>query len=96
MRSTTVSLAVTQPTPTEVEMEQEKVPRYERNIRPLFRDKDVKSMSFALDLSAYADVRANADRIVAAVAGGTMPCDGRWPEERVALFRRWMDAGCPA
>jgi hypothetical protein len=77
-------------------MEQEKVPGYERDIRPLFRDKDVKSMSFALDLSAYADVRTHADRIVAAVAGGTMPCDGRWPEERVALFRRWMGAGCPA
>jgi hypothetical protein len=80
----------------EVEMEHEKAVEYERDIRSLFRDKDVESMSFALDLSAYADVRANADRIVAAVAAGTMPCDGRWPEERVALFRRWMDAGCPA
>ena len=77
-------------------MEQEETVGFERDIRSLFRDKDVESMSFVLDLSAYADVRVNADRIVAAVAGGTMPCDGRWPEERVALFRRWMDAGCPA
>ena len=77
-------------------MEQEEAVGFERDIRSLFRDKDVESMSFVLDLSAYADVRVNADRIVAAVAGGTMPCDGRWPEERVALFRRWMDAGCPA
>ncbi len=77
-------------------MEQEEAVGFELDIRSLFRDKDVQSMSFALDLSAYADVRANADRIVAAVAGGTMPCDGRWPEERVALFRRWMDAGFPA
>lgn len=77
-------------------MQQEQAVGFERDIRSLFRDKDVESMSFVLDLSAYADVRVNADRIVAAVAGGTMPCDGRWPEERVALFRRWMDAGCPA
>ncbi len=77
-------------------MQQEQAVGFERDIRSLFRDKDVESMSFVLDLSAYADVRVNANRIVAAVAGGTMPCDGRWPEERVALFRRWMDAGCPA
>jgi hypothetical protein len=40
----------------EVEMEQAKVVGYEHDIRPLFRDKDIESMSFALDLSAYADV----------------------------------------
>jgi len=76
-------------------MEQEAV-GFERDIRPLFRDKDIDSMSSVFDLSAYDDVRANAARILAAVTGGTMPCDGRWPEERVALFRRWLDAGCPA
>ena len=27
---------------------------------------------------------------------GTMPCDGAWPAERVAVFRRWIDAGTPA
>jgi hypothetical protein len=26
----------------------------------------------------------------------TMPCDGAWPAERVAVFRRWIDAGKPA
>jgi hypothetical protein len=69
---------------------------FEADIRPLFRDKDITAMSFAIDLSAYDDVRANAARIIAAVAGGTMPCDGRWPEDRVALFRSWIDAGCRA
>jgi hypothetical protein len=68
---------------------------FERDIRPLFRDKDVQSMSSAFDLSSDEDVRANADKILAAVAGGSMPCDGRWPAERVELFRRWVDAGCP-
>lgn len=69
---------------------------FERNIRPLFRDKDVQSMSSAFDLSSYDDVRANADRILAAVANGSMPCDGPWPAERVQLFHGWVDAGCPA
>jgi hypothetical protein len=69
---------------------------FERDIRPLFRDKDVQSMSSAFDLSSYDDVRGNADKILAAVAGGSMPCDGPWPDERVELLREWVDAGCPA
>jgi hypothetical protein len=79
----------------EVEMHQNAV-GFERDIRPLFRDKDVQSMSSAFDLSSYDDVRANADKILAAVAGGSMPCDGAWPDERVELFRGWVDGGCPA
>ncbi len=70
-------------------------PAFEHDIRPLFREQDITAMAGVFDLSAYADVRANADRILAAVAAGTMPCDGRWREEQVALFRSWTDAGCP-
>jgi hypothetical protein len=69
---------------------------FEQDILPLFRDKDVQSMSSAFDLSSYEDVRDNADRILAAVADGAMPCDGAWPDERVELFREWVDGGCPA
>jgi hypothetical protein len=29
------------------------------------------------------------------VADGSMPPDEPWPVERVALFKQWMDAGCP-
>ncbi len=68
---------------------------YESDIRPLFREKDVNSMSKAFDLASYDDVRANADKILGVLSAGTMPCDGRWPQERVELFRRWVDAGCP-
>jgi hypothetical protein len=60
---------------------------FERDIRPLFRDKDIQSMSSAFDLSSYQDVRANADKILATVANGAMPCDGRWPAEQVESFR---------
>jgi hypothetical protein len=76
-------------------MEQEAV-GYQRDIRPLFREKDVTSMAKAFDLASYNDVRANADAILARVANGSMPCDGPWPSERVELFRSWVGAGCPA
>jgi hypothetical protein len=78
----------------EVDMAQQV--RFESDIRPLFRVKDVQSMSAKFDLSSYDDVKASAQPILAAVAGGSMPCDGAWPAERVALFREWVDAGCPA
>lgn len=76
-------------------MEEEAV-AYGRDIRPLFREKDVSSMSFAFDLRSYDDVRANANGILAKLSNGSMPCDGAWPEEKVELFRSWVDAGCPA
>jgi hypothetical protein len=76
-------------------MEQEAV-GYECDIRPLFREKDVSSMSKAFDLASYEDVRAHSNAILAKVAEGSMPCDGPWPQQRVELFRSWVDAGCPA
>jgi hypothetical protein len=76
-------------------MEREAV-GYERDIRPLFREKDVSAMSRAFDLASYNDVRANANAILAKVADGSMPCDDAWPQEQVELFRSWVDAGCPA
>src|SRR5262249_49526636 len=36
---------------------------YQQDIRGLFRDRDIQSMSFAFDLSSYDDVRANAEAI---------------------------------
>ena len=69
---------------------------YQGDIRPLFRETDVSSMSMAFDLASYNDVRGNADRILEKLADGSMPCDGPWPQERVELFRGWVDAGCPA
>jgi hypothetical protein len=68
---------------------------YEHDIRPLFRDRDIQSMSFAFDLSSYDDVRANADAIYERLAAGSMPCDSRWPAEQVERFRTWIDNGTP-
>jgi hypothetical protein len=71
-------------------------PGFEKDIRPLFRPKDVESMMSRFDLSSYEDVRANAAAIQAAVAGGKMPCDETWPADRVSLFGAWVEAGYPA
>jgi CDGSH-type Zn-finger protein/truncated hemoglobin YjbI len=65
------------------------------HIRPLFRDRDRRSMSFAFDLWEHSQVAAHADAILGRLSGGTMPCDGAWPPERVEVFRRWVQAGAP-
>ena len=68
-------------------------PSFARDIRPLFRPDDREAMEFAFDLHAYEDVRENAAGILERLEDGSMPCDGEWPEERIALFRAWMDEG---
>ena len=63
------------------------------DIRPLFRDRDVKSMEFAFDLASYDDVRTHGEAIYGRVAAGTMPCDGARPDYDVQRFRSWLDSG---
>jgi CDGSH-type Zn-finger protein/truncated hemoglobin YjbI len=65
------------------------------NIKPLFREHDRQSMSFAFDLWSYGDVRAHAAGILERLENGTMPCDGAWPAERVEVFKRWSESGFP-
>jgi CDGSH-type Zn-finger protein/truncated hemoglobin YjbI len=66
---------------------------FERHIKPLFRERDRKSMKFAFDLWSYADVRDNAPAILERVKAGTMPCDGEWPSDWVEVFERWTQTG---
>lgn len=68
-------------------------PSFEDDIKPLFRQKDQRSMKSSFDLWEYEDVKANATAILEVVEAGDMPCDGAWPEEHVELFRRWTEAG---
>jgi hypothetical protein len=70
-------------------------PSYARDIRPLFRESDRESMKFAIDLWDYHDVCIHAKDILERLAEGAMPCDGEWPEEQIAQFRRWVEAGMP-
>jgi hypothetical protein len=69
---------------------------FARDIRPLFRTKDLESMRSTFDLSDYADVVEHADAILAALRSGTMPCDGAWPSAKVQMFQTWVEAGKPA
>jgi hypothetical protein len=48
------------------------------------------------DLWAREDVMEHWQAILERLENRSMPCDQAWPEERVALFRRWADAGMPA
>jgi hypothetical protein len=69
---------------------------FEREIRPLFREGDRESMRQAFDLWSYDDVVRNRDAILERLRDGTMPCDGAWPDEQVAVFQEWLQAGKPA
>jgi hypothetical protein len=66
---------------------------FAQDIRPLFTDRDIGSMSGSFDLSSYDDVRANAEPIYERLADGSMPCYGAWPESDVQRFRTWIDGG---
>jgi truncated hemoglobin YjbI len=66
------------------------------HIKPLFREGDRRSMSFAFDLWDRDDVSAHADAILGRLRDGSMPCDGAWPADRVAVFARWVESGMAA
>ena len=70
-------------------------PSFAADIRPLFRDTDVAMMQDWFDLSIHAEVKENADLILERVEDGSMPCDGGWLDEHIALFRAWKESGCP-
>jgi len=69
------------------------MPSFARDIRPLFRDKDVEEMSFAFDLSKYDDVKTNASSIYDRLRDGSMPCDEAWSDDQISLFERWIQEG---
>jgi hypothetical protein len=69
---------------------------FDDDIKRLFRESDRNAMRFAFDLWSVDDVSTHADAILERLEAGTMPCDGAWPAERIADFRRWVDAGKPA
>ena len=66
---------------------------YAADIKPLFRERDRSSMSFAFDLWSYDDVSEHADRILERLSEGEMPCDGEWPPDHVKVFERWVKTG---
>lgn len=69
---------------------------FEQHIKPLFRQRDRQSMKWAFDLWSRDDVVGNAEAILARLRDRTMPCDGAWSNDRIALFQDWVEAGGPA
>ena len=69
---------------------------FERDIKPMFRQKDRDSMLQAFDLFDYDHVVENADKIARFLRSGRMPCDGAWPGDQVDKLQQWIDAGTPA
>ena len=69
---------------------------FEQDTKPLFRERDRESMKKAFDLWSRDDVAGSSEAILGRLRDGTMPCDGAWPEEQIAAFQRWVDAGTPA
>ncbi len=68
-------------------------PSFEADVKPLFRERDQRAMTFMFDLWDREAVKANAAVILAAVSAGDMPCDGGWSEHQVALLKAWIDGG---
>jgi hypothetical protein len=66
---------------------------FERDIKPLFRERDRGAMEWAFDLWSHDDVSANADAILGQVESGSMPCDAPWDADRVDTFRLWAQGG---
>jgi CDGSH-type Zn-finger protein/truncated hemoglobin YjbI len=63
------------------------------HIKPLFRERDRQSMSFAFDLWSAQDVGAHAAGILQRLRDGSMPCDGAWPADQIEVFQRWTNTG---
>jgi hypothetical protein len=71
-------------------------PGFEADIKPLFRDRDRAAMRFAFDLWSYDEVSLNAEGILTRLRDGDMPCDERWPAQKIDLVERWIAGGKPA
>ena len=60
---------------------------FDRDIKPLFRDRDRGAMKFFVDLWSYDDVARESDAILERLR------DGSWDEGRIAMFQQWVDEG---
>jgi hypothetical protein len=69
---------------------------FEQDIKPLFREGDRAAMTWAFDLWSHDDVAKNGAAILQRLRDGSMPCDGAWAEDQIAVFQHWLDAGSPA
>ena len=69
------------------------MPSFEQDLKPLFREKDRREMTFVFDLWSYEDVKTHAQNILHRIEDGTMPCDAPWSGEQVQVLRDWIAGG---
>lgn len=69
---------------------------FEADIKAMFRAVEDRQTMMAIsgfDLHKFEDVRDNANRILARIKDGTMPCDGSWSLDKIEKFRKWIADG---
>ena len=74
---------------------------FQRDILPLFTQRDIEGMRKAFNLASYDDVKKHAAAIydrIRAIGGPVMPPppprgEGPWPQSRLELFAKWMADG---
>ena len=70
---------------------------FKTDIRPLFTQTDVDHMEpfgVQLDSYEYVSVRANADAIYDELESQRMPPGQPWADDKIAVFKAWVDGGC--
>ena len=74
---------------------------FQKDILPLFTERDIHAMSKAFNLASYDDVKTHAaiiyDRI-RGIGGAVMPPapprgEGPWPQSQIELFAKWIADG---
>jgi hypothetical protein len=74
---------------------------FQRDILPLFTERDIHAMSKAFNLGSYDDVKEHAAAIydrIRGIGGAVMPPPpprgkGPWPQSWIELFTKWMADG---
>ena len=76
---------------------------FQKDIRPLFTQRDVDGMRKGFNLESYEEVKSHAAAIydrIRGIGGAVMPPppprgEGPWPQSRIELFAKWMADGFP-
>jgi hypothetical protein len=76
---------------------------FQKDIRPLFTERDIQGMKKGFDLASYDEVKAHAAAIydrIRGIGGALMPPppprgEGPRPHARIELFAKWIADGCP-
>jgi hypothetical protein len=70
---------------------------FKNDILPLFTQADIDHMAgFGVELDSYDWMRVplNAGNVYTEVETKRMPPGDPWSDDKVALFKAWMDGGC--